>query len=377
MALLRALFSSTSVLLAGLALGCASRPLAPPATPTQLAVRPAPEAPRPPPTAQQTEEAPLRRGCEVLAQPNGPARRYFVATEEGVLEVASDGLRLRRLSPLPAQAMLLLPGGREALVVGQETGELRSLTLDTCVERRVRALGLAAERCVVGRTASEEALALRLQSSEDLWLSQDGTAACMTLSDRNVNMANALVRVQVRLADAALSSRLLVAGDCAAQPESGDGFQCAPHPRPRAAALPGSNSPRAFALEGSRIVRLGARGAQRVRGLLAATDVEEEAPSPSGRWSLLRVHLEEGDYIHRSLVLFDRDAGELYGLRAGAWPSPLSATALRHHEALVEAAASAVGESTVRWLDADTLQLGDLLITPGRGVAQLPGELAR
>src|SRR6185369_1481135 len=68
-----------------------------------------------------------------------------------------------------------------------------------------------------------------------------------------------------------------------------------------------------------------AAGAEKLEYKVA--DYRAEATSPSGRWILLSGEIEEGDFVHRRLLLLDRANGALFPVpgRAGPWPARLAA----------------------------------------------------
>ena len=108
-------------------------------------------------------------------------------------------------------------------------------------------------------------------------------------------------------------------------------------------------------------------------------------PSPSGRWLVLSGDQEDGDYIHRGLVLFDRESGEVYPLvLRRSWPSPLRPVG-KHNPPRIKTpiakAAPAVGETDVRWLgtssDSEYLIVDDLVVKPGAFSFSVKGEITR
>jgi hypothetical protein len=104
--------------------------------------------------------------------------------------------------------------------------------------------------------------------------------------------------------------------------------------------------------------------------------VREETVSPSGRWSILAQPSGEGDYIHRALFLLDRQEQRLYALISGAFPKPLTPAQMKQLGDLHRATVDAVGESAVRWLDADVVLVDGLLVVPERGGVRLDGDVA-
>jgi hypothetical protein len=106
--------------------------------------------------------------------------------------------------------------------------------------------------------------------------------------------------------------------------------------------------------------------------------------SPSGRWSVLRGDVEEGDYIHARLLLLDRDKGELFRIaESRSWPPPLRPKG-KHGLPQIKTPVDTidvVGESDVRWLgssaESELLVVDSLVVTPSHGAFSVDGEIAR
>jgi hypothetical protein len=309
--------------------------LPPSVAPAPSSAAPAPPSAAPAPTA--TASAPLT---------------LIVAGDSGVLEVGLDGAVKRTLARSPARRPRLTAGGKEVLFFARDLAEIRRITLATGAVARVAALPRSFAICAGGGRKNVAIGDLDVQDPDDFVV--DGGALCMSLMDRNANMANVRVHVRVDLASGAVQHRVSAGGAC--DPKAPDLPACAPPPEPppAAAAAP-------FPLSS-----LG----------LPAT-VKEESVSPSGRWSVLSQETEGGDYIHRSLLLLDRRERRVYTLAKGPFPSPLASAQLASPQTIT-GTADAVGESDVRWIGGRDLLLVDrLLVTPEQGGVELPGDVAR
>ena len=105
---------------------------------------------------------------------------------------------------------------------------------------------------------------------------------------------------------------------------------------------------------------------------------------PSGRWSVLRGDVEEGDYIHARLLLLDRDKGELFRIaESRSWPPPLRPKG-KHGLPQIKtpvATIDVIGESDVRWLgssaESELLVVDSLVVKPGHYAFSVDGEIAR
>jgi hypothetical protein len=114
---------------------------------------------------------------------------------------------------------------------------------------------------------------------------------------------------------------------------------------------------------------------------------QADVGSPSGRWLVLAGDQEDGDYIHRNVVLLDRTTGEVFpipGEPTARWPAPLAASGKRSPPRIrtpVAATSSIVGETDLRWLGrspaSEILIVGELVVRPGVGAFSVKGDIAR
>jgi hypothetical protein len=275
---------------------------------------------------------------------------FIVGSEQGIREVGYDGATVRVIAKTPASRLRLVGGGKEVIFYVRATGEIHRLSLATGVARKVATLPNGFKAC--GHMPDYEAghrfavADLGVQADPDFVLDASANAVCLTLMDRNANMANVAIEVRVDLASGAALHRVIQGGECAATPQKWKG--CA---APAAA---------------------GAKWAP-FRG---AAGIDEELVSPSGRWSVLSMPKDSsGDYIYRSLFLLDRQGNRVFPIVKGPFPAPvpLADLARTRDEA---GTVDAVGESAVRWLDHDALLVDSLLVVPERGGVGIDGEVA-
>jgi len=308
----------------------------------------------PPPPTPSTSAAPLPSAAPAVAAPAVQVPTLIVAGEKGLQEVGYDGTVLRTLSRTRARSPRLLEGGKDIVFYAPAAGEVRVLSRETGVERRITALpgSFAACRPEAGTVPRSS---LSIQEDSDFVVDPASGAVCMTLMDRNANMADVAVHLRIDLAKGTVVHHVAIGGDCL--PKTREVGRCATPPEtPRS----GKSAPLAL---GS-------------LGVPAAT--REESVSPSGHWSVVSLAPPEGegDYLHRWVFLADRSEKALYPIAEGRFPRALDAA----KRATLDASAKTldvVAETPVRWLDQDALLVGSLLVVPGRGGVELGGEVAR
>lgn len=360
--------------------GCSggSPPVAPASSPT-AEVAPAPPPGAPVSSAAAPEPPPAPAAC---ADPPPPSPGLIVASEAGVQEVAPDGRVLRTLSRTRAAFPRYLPGRREVVFLVPERGELRRLSLDTCAERAVATLPRDAGLACQGVWNGPYDPVQYIHFDEDFVVDPRGELACARVMDRNLNMSNVHVILQVRLATGEQAHRVSFPDTCAGAPPKDAGFACArvlEQVNP-----PDAKTPAAPPTQALPFTVVDARSKAAVKGVdprkvtrLTLEDPTLESASPSGRWAVLSGNRDESDYIYRDLYLFDRQTGQVLPLREGPWPKALTPAQLGDEAALKEAGMKATGETTVRWTgDGDQLLVGGMLVKPGQPIVRLPGELA-
>jgi len=298
---------------------------------------------------------------------SAPSPTYFVLSPKGVLEVDTRGKAVRVVSASRASAGRRLPGDAEALVYVPEALELRRLNLTTGNEKVVIRLPKQAPTCTAGETIPTREL--DVQSPSDLLLDAP-RAACLTLMDRNFNMASYGLTVYANLAGG--PHRVTPSlGNC---PDD-KGPWC----KRDMSVKPGRPAPR------------------RLPGL--PESVVAASTSPSGRWTLVWFVSTSGDYIYLSYYLLDNTQKNYLGIpeantpwRARITTAELAQVASEPEGAEGEYAEESeggpprapvgahlatqvvIGETEARWTgNGDTFVLGNLLVDPSVSVVDLGG----
>jgi hypothetical protein len=255
--------------------------------------------------------------------------------------------------------------------------------------KRVRLAKLPPFACV-SPTARDgdpkaESTRLTIQDPTDFVVDESGRLACLTLMDRNINMADVLVRVEIELGSGKVS-RWLEMGDEQCIPPKGvkiaeHSERCAPRHRltPEAA-----ETGFRFAFDAGHVVEL--MPSSPAVPTVGLRGYAIDKVSPSGRWVLLAGDQEDGDYIHQQIVLLDRTTGEVFPIRKrpGAWPGPLKTTGSKPPFRIrtpVVGTAGVVGETDIRWLGrsatSELLVVDGLVVRPGAAAFSVGGEVAR
>lgn len=296
----------------------------------------------------------------VLA-PAARAETLFVAGDHGVREVDLDGKTLRVVSREKCSRPRLMPDRKGLLCLARSRAELRRLDLETGTSAKVAALPRTFRICKQPEQDEETTYKLAdldVQSADDFVIDQRGRAACLELMDRNMNMANVIISLRAPLQGGKVLWAVAVTHEC---------------PGPKLAACepvaPASSKPPAGAYDlqdgwlvagKKQIVRIG------------QGDFLNDAVSPGGKWSVIGGDIVEGDYIHRTLYLLNRQDGTIRTIAGKS--SVLTRKQLR---AMKLDSMSAVGETDIRWLSDDALLIDSTLAFPGRGLVELGGEVAR
>jgi hypothetical protein len=241
-----------------------------------------------------------------------------------------------------------------------------------------------------GTEEREPELGLHLEDPGDFEVDEGGRRVCIDLMDRNVNMVSYWVRVVIDLKKGRVE-RWLTMGQETCIPPAGVKVtdaehlpDCTPADKSTTEADASRSFPFDFTDDG--ILRQGQ--GENGQPMLKIPGYESERlllSSPSGRWIVLRGDVEEGDYIHASLVLLDREEGEIYPIQEGrTWPPPLRAPGkqkLPRIKTPIDDTVSVVGETDVRWLgasaDTELLIVGDLVLKPGEFSFAVDGSIAR
>ena len=286
----------------------------------------------------------------------------------GVMEVTLTGEPVRRLLSAPVQAavrhgedVFAITGGQhEAL--GDEDDVITETALVRVSLRDGSAQRVALLDPVPGldcEQAQVHLLPLTVQSAFDFRMNASGDALCVRRQDRNANMMDVAVHQRVWLADGRVESRVLQCGEPREEP-----FDCGALPR-----RPAPPPVRGHRVEEGHIVA--PDGTRRP----IAGGFEEEQSSPSGSWVLLSAVAEEGDYIHRALLLLDRRGGSVHPLGPSSDGAALTDAALADTASLL-GGMTVPGEAFIRfvsWGGVEYLVADQFLVTPGGGTANLMG----
>jgi hypothetical protein len=367
---------------------------------------PALTARSPEPSAQPSPAAATPEGARPPALGSGAespalfAADLVVGSERGLEIWSTDGKLKRLVSAGPAlhprwldsgAVVVLVPVSSDGLYQG---AELQRITLAD--GKRTPLARLPGFSCAKAGEAPEAYAGLQtveLQDETDFELDLARGAACLRLLNRNVNMVDVWLDVQVDLASKRVH-RWLVMGEDVCTPPSDvqpgnpendekrePGLWCesrseGPYPMPSE----GDATARPFTFTDEGTVRERTPSGGKI--VLGIPGYSAELGSPSGRWLVLGGDQSDGDYIHRSLVLLDRDRGQVYPIVTGAWPEPLRAAGKARLELATPIAGTAevVGETEVRWLgtpQAEVLIVDGVVLRPGVGSFELKGQLAR
>jgi hypothetical protein len=308
-------------------------------------------SPEPLPPASAASAEPPR---EATTTPGAPPT-LVVADEHGVREVGYDGTVVRTLTKTPAQRPRFVPGGKDIVFYTRPQGELRRISLETGGEHSVAVLPRTFKTCdrMPSYPPGHVFLLgdLDVQGDEDFAVDAAGTRACMTLMDRNANMLNVRIELEIDLSSGVVRHRVQIGGDCTKAKAAWRGCEGAREPPPRAAPFP-------------------------LASLGEGPELTEEAVAPGARWSVLSVPGDVADYVYRSLFLLDRERKRIFPIVAGPFPAPLApGEASRNKDG--RGTVYAVGETPVRWLGGDALLVGGLLVLPGQRGVDVGGEVAR
>jgi hypothetical protein len=301
-------------------------------------------------------------------------RVEVVASEAGLREIGDDGAALRTLSSTSAARPRYTPDRRAVLFLAVGSAEVRRLSLDDCSEARVAALprGVGA-RCEGSTLEADYDPTRYVQSEDGAGFTSDGSALCLDIMDRNINMMSVEVLMRVPLDGSPVSQRIMAPEGCETpRVAPGTPRLCEPAPQP----APPAHAPQPYAIEGNRIVRHGPRGTTTVAAI-QGSDVNVDAVSASGRWQAFSANIVEGDTIARDLLLFDAQTGHIHAAVEGAFPPPLDARTIRAIGGVHGHTAVVWGETDIRFLGAsERLWVGGLLVIPGERGINLEGHLA-
>jgi hypothetical protein len=355
--------------------------------------QPAPVSVAPPPS-------PAGAGARPSVDPQAAAE-IIVGSKRGLEAWRRDGSGKRMISKgaaryprwLDQQSVVVLrPASENDLAQG---GRLERIALAD--GKRSRLAKLAPFACLADPDGGDTPdasdpfsipMTLDLQEQTDFVIDASGRFACLTLMDRNINMSSVTLFVRVDLQSGA-STRWFDAGEESCRLPEGvtpgehdPDAACSPREPVRDPA-PAATSFQ-FAFEDEQVIEQQPAGGHAARVRLPGYTAQEA--SPSGRWVVLDGDVEEGDYIHRQLVLLDRTTGDIFPIptKAGPWRPPLKPAGKKAPPRIatpVKNTAGVVGESDVRWLGqssaSELLVVDTLIVRPGLSSFDVRGEVAR
>jgi|GEM_PF-2346095 len=310
----------------------------------------------------------------------------IVGDEDGLVLWTVDGSAHHMLSEgaafyprrIGADAALVLSGQRSNFHFGAQLVRISLIDGSRAVLATVPPYA-----CANATADDSQMLGLDVQDPQDFVVDPDGKRAYLSMMDRNSNMANLQVKIRVEL-DSGRVTRWQTVGEPECLPPPGVELGYPPDDQwPDLYRSPEDEPASAnyafdFDAESGWVTKLGEPATKHLR----LPDYNREYTSPSGRWLVLGGDLQEADYIHRSLVLLDREAGAVFPVleAPGAWPLPLVA-AKRTVKMPGSGMADVVGESDVRWLElsdgAELLIVDRLVVQPAKPSWAFKGELAR
>jgi hypothetical protein len=338
-------------------------------------------------TPSSTREVSQPSDIPEVAAPLGELE-VLVGSERGLEAWRVDGSARRLVSAgpalhprwlSPAALLVLVPRSAQGLGAG---ASIERIELAGWLRTQVAELPPFA--CAnPAAHADQPPFLLDLQTEDDFRLHGSDQSACLSLMDRNMNMASFVLHVRVDLHTRAVERVLAVGAEECTPPAgvgtSGELARCA-SAGSSAGALPASaHAPFPFGFGESHAVY----SAQEELLLVPGYDVE--SMSPSGRWLLLAGDESEGDYMHRSLVLLDRSLGTLYPIvsERASWPEPLARAdgTTRALVVPIRGTIDVVTETDVRWLgsseSSEVLLIDGLLVKPGVSTFSVSGSVAR
>jgi hypothetical protein len=320
----------------------------------------------------------------------------IVGSTRGLEAWRRDGKSKRLIAPGVALSPRFLQKTSVLVIASQETNIakgalLERIDLGTGKRSKVAKLPLfICKQRPKGRRKHKlpSELVLALQEPGDFAIDQSGKNACLTLMDGSANTFRFAVDVLVDLKEGRIK-RWLTAGEDACIPPVGvsvakvtEHLNCStPEEEPSRSRKP--QLP--FSFDDDGLLRRGS--IEKGEPLLELPWYEPflNGGSPSGRWMILAGDKENSDFVHRNIVLLDREQGELYPIREQrTWPAPLRASVkanLPQIKTPIVGTAPVVDVTDVRWLgsgaDSELLIIGDLVVRPGAYAFAVQGEIAR
>lgn len=230
---------------------------------------------------------------------------------------------------------------------------------------------------------------LDLQDGWDFRLAEGGGKACAMLYDRNINMASYGLDLEVDLTTSKVKASIIAHDNADCYDDADDAVQLCQdrepiHPwievepggpwegwTPREVEATTTQGDWRFTYDfeaGSVADKKGEKTINLCGPSAARQCLEPESVSTSYRWLLLHGPVEEGDYIHRDLFLFDRDSGELMTIRRDLEGKGGKVGVIAPSKAFADETETfdAVGESDIDSLPGDRFWLDGTLLIPER-----------
>jgi hypothetical protein len=284
----------------------------------------------------------------------GEEPTVLVGGANGVFLRSFDGKTTKKLSITPARHPRWLPGKGTVLFLAPESGELRRIDIAPGGQSIVARIPIE-KACSKSAFVSTNAVEY-VQDPLDFLVSSEGERACLRLMDRNANMASSAVLVAIELRSSKSQSAPLFDLACKSK-----------------------NTKDAEGAVGCKATLLPSRFSGRVGPKASALPAQEfmvESASKSGRYALVSVHLEEGDYIYRKLLIFDEERGSFFPIRKGPWGEGWTKSTLPSADKLGDLTTTATGETATFWLeDGEHLVVGSLVVTPGKETIDVEGDV--
>lgn len=350
------------------------------------------------PPAAEIDRRPATIVEPPVADASQPRGRFWVVND-GLAAFDLDGQRVAERSQGGDEARRLADG-RIVMLESETSGRMTLRVLDAAfnVTREVRVpTGFDPEACAIAPAGQpgESEWMLETHSARDFAIDANPARVCLTLRDGVDSMAFVGVGVAVDLATGGTQAAIVHAemDACMAVDPQPTGLpegicdsavvgelwvELESAPAPTTDAWPFTYDPESHWLShiDEQQVRLCEPGSETDWQMCAMS----EGNSPSGRWMALSGRWEQGDLIHRDLVLLDRQTGVLLQVREdGEHPRhfvEVTAEQIFGDEPL--GVVAMVGASEVEWLPGDRLWVdGRLLIPERRAIVEIGGQLAR
>lgn len=314
---------------------CKAEPATVPPESTPVATEPEPE-PEPDPQPERAATTPPTSRAD-----------FLVAGPTGVAVWDIGGVMIEQRSTTPSVAVRWLPGRERAAVLGED-GVVR--ILDRSGGETPLAKLPTEPPCAPTTDDAAPPEKLGLRSDEEMWISADGAAVCIWLSDYPHDMRSNLREVALRLSDGTLTQQLTLGGTSCGAPE-GPG-RIAP-----CGAPPLANTEEA------------------VPSPIGGLTVSQ---SPDGAWSQVLVGSMLGDLLHLQYVLVRNVDQAIFPLpqTAGAWPSAIVLSTQPDLEALVPELPDFIAGETEAWVGPHHLVLDQTLYIAGDRIVELGGDIA-